>query len=61
MILYGVFRMRVGNVHWLTSYDIEICGGLGFIFRKVICVCLCTLLEKSSLLCKRRDVGQFLF
>ena len=25
MILYGVFRMRVRNFHWLRSYNIEIC------------------------------------
>lgn len=42
--------MHVRNFYWLTSYAIEICWGLGFIFDKVICVYLCTFLEKFLLL-----------
>lgn len=61
MILYEVFIMCVGNFHWLTSCDTEICWGLGFIFNKITCVYLRTFLEIFILSCKRHDVGQSLF
>lgn len=60
MILYGGFRMRVGNAHWLTSGDTEVCGGVGSIFHEVICVYLCTLLGKILTLLQEARCGTVL-